>query len=82
MSEAVNKIRELNNNEETRLKIDRMKRARLHENTEKLIARQEGLAEGEKAKAIAIAKNLKGMNMPVIDISNATGLTVEEIKKL
>ena len=90
MSEAVDKIRELNNNEETRLRIDCLKRARLHENTEKLLAREEGRteglaegrAEGEKAKAIAIAKNLKSMNMLASDIASATGLTVEEINNL
>ena len=90
MSEAVDKIRELNNNEETRLRIDRLKRARLHENTEKLLAREEGRteglaegrAEGEKAKAIAIAKKMKQKNISIEEIIEFTGLTVDEVNNL
>ena len=45
-------------------------------------ARREGNAEGEKRKAIAIARNLKSMGMSIYDISKATGLSEEEIKAL
>jgi predicted transposase/invertase (TIGR01784 family) len=41
--------------------------------------RAEGIAEGEAAKAIDIARNLKKMKMPSIDISSATGLSIEQI---
>ena len=44
--------------------------------------RVEGRVEGEKRKAIAIARNLKSMGMSISDISNATGLQEEEIKAL
>ena len=43
---------------------------------------EEGRVEGEKRKAIAIARNLKSMGMSISDISNATGLQEEEIKAL
>ena len=44
--------------------------------------RVEGRMEGEKRKAIAIARNLKSMGMSISDISKATGLQEEEIKEL
>ena len=44
--------------------------------------RVEGRVEGEKRKAIAIARNLKSMGISISDISNATGLQEEEIKAL
>ena len=42
----------------------------------------EGRVEGEKRKAIAIARNLKSMGMSISDVSKATGLQEEEIKAL
>ncbi len=42
----------------------------------------QGLAEGENNKAIEIAKNLKGINLPIDQIVKATGLTKEEIESL
>ena len=45
-------------------------------------ARKEGNEEGREAKAIEIARNLKILNIPVTDISKATGLTAEEISNL
>jgi len=45
-------------------------------------AREEGEINGEKKKAIEVAKALKSKNMPVKDISEITGLSKEEIEKL
>ena len=42
----------------------------------------DGISKGENKKSIEIAKNLLSMNMPLEDISKATGLSVEEINKL
>ena len=44
--------------------------------------RVEGRVEGEKRKAIAIARNLKSMGMSISDVSKATGLQEEGIKEL
>lgn len=48
--------------------------------------RAEGLAEGEAKgrtnERLAIARNLKNMNLPTADIAKATGLTAEEIDRL
>ena len=38
--------------------------------------------EGEKIKAVAIARNLKSMGMSIPDIHKATGLPEEEIEAL
>ena len=45
-------------------------------------AEEKGRVEGEKRKAIAIARNLKSMGMSISDVSKATGLQEEEIKAL
>ena len=41
-----------------------------------------GLAEGERAKQLEIAKNLIKLGLNVDDIVKATGLSKEEIEKL
>ena len=41
-----------------------------------------GKLEGERDKSISIAKTLKQMNMDDDSISKATGLSIEEIRKL
>ena len=41
-------------------------------------AKKQGLKEGQ----IRIAKKLKDMGMDIMDISDATGLSIEEIQKL
>ena len=45
-------------------------------------ARREGNAEGEKRKAIAIARKMKSKGFTAADISEMTGLSDEEIKVL
>ena len=45
-------------------------------------AKEEGLKQGEKEKAIQIAKNLLGLQMKPSDIANATGLSEKEVTKL
>ncbi len=53
------------------------------EETVKEIARTEGRAEGEKQKAVAIARNLKAIGtMSIEQIAEVTQLSFEEIKKL
>lgn len=48
----------------------------------RLEGRQEGLIEGEKRKQSAIACNLKKMGLSIEMITQATGLSAEEIEKL
>ena len=44
--------------------------------------REEGRAEGERAKAIEIAKQLLAMHLPMESITKATGLSEEELATL
>ena len=44
--------------------------------------RREGIKEGEKNKAISMAKSMKAKNMDINLISEITGLTIKEINKL
>ena len=44
--------------------------------------RVEGIAEGRAKERAEVARNLKAMNMPAIDIATATGLSLEEISAL
>jgi predicted transposase/invertase (TIGR01784 family) len=45
-------------------------------------AKREGLKEGKREKELEIAKNLLKINLSTKQISEATGLSLEEIKKL
>ncbi|MFH1097174.1 MAG: Rpn family recombination-promoting nuclease/putative transposase, partial [Candidatus Desantisbacteria bacterium] len=45
------------------------------------LALKQGIEQGEKKKAIEIAKTLLGLGDDIEKISKATGLTIEEIKK-
>ena len=51
-------------------------------NSERSLAREEGLEEGRKEGIKEIAKSLLNANMPIEDISKHTGLTIEQIKML
>ena len=42
----------------------------------------DGISKGVSKEKVNIAKNLLSMNMPIEDISKATGLSIEEIKKI
>ena len=41
-----------------------------------------GMEEGERNKQLAIARNMKMRNMPIDIISEVTGLSDDEVKKL
>ena len=43
---------------------------------------KEGMAKGERAKQLEIAKNLIKLGINIDDIIKATGLSKEEIEKL
>ena len=45
-------------------------------------AKEEGIEQGEKNKAISIAKSFKNAGIDIKIISENTGLSIEEIKKL
>ena len=45
-------------------------------------AKNEGITQGISEEKNNVAKNLLSMNMPIEDISKATGLSLEEIKNI
>ena len=45
-------------------------------------AEKKGIKRGERNRSLAIAKNLKRMNMPIESIAEATGLSVEDIASM
>ena len=57
--------------------LERMDRIQMEED-----AREEGIEEGEKKKAIEIAKKLLKENMPIDKIMKITELTKEEIENI
>ena len=46
------------------------------------IGEARGIAEGERARANAIARNLLQMGMSIDQVSTATKLTIDEVRKL
>ena len=57
-------------------------RYQLQRNTELSVARSEGLAEGAAQKQREIAKVMKEKSISNTEISEITGLSVEEVDKL
>ena len=49
---------------------------------ERRLGIKEGIEQGEKNKAISMAKNMKDRDMDINLISELTGLSIEEIEKL
>ena len=49
---------------------------------ERVKGREEGIKEGEKNKAVSIARSLKKSGLDNKFISENTGLTIEEVEKL
>ena len=44
--------------------------------------KMEGLKEGKKEEKLEIARKLKSMDIPILQISESTGLAIEVVKKL
>jgi predicted transposase/invertase (TIGR01784 family) len=44
--------------------------------------KREGIAEGQKSKALDIARNMKSLNLSADVIAKTTGLSLEEINSL
>jgi len=78
MKKAVGILKELSADERTRMLFEEREMARRDYESRMSGARR----EGETAKALAIAKNLLSMNLPLDQITKATGLTKEELDRL
>ena len=98
VKESVDKLKRLNKEDVFIYDITPEEEEKYIQNTEKNIARREGLkeghekglveghtkglAEGQKAEKESIAKKLLEANYPINGIEKVTGLTKEEIEKI
>lgn len=86
MKSPVEKLLEINQDSHTRMLYEAREKQRRDNMAMERRARMEGVQEGmQKGKQegmYEVVKNLLKMNMPVENIVGATGLTIEEIKKL
>ena len=76
------KITELNENETFQSAMTYEEDQKLILNTEKKIAFEEGISQGEKGKQLEIAKSMLSKKLDIKTISECTGLTEEEISAL
>ena len=90
VKESVDKLKRLNKEDVFIYDITPEEEEKYIQNTEKNIARREGLkeghekglVEGQKAEKESIAKKLLEANYPIDGIEKVTGLTKEEIEKI
>ena len=84
------KMNEINEDEKIRIELESQRVSVINYNRALAAEKKYGLEEGIKQgieqgieqRSIEIAKNLKSMNMDIASIASATGLSIEEIKKL
>ena len=86
IEEAMQKLEEIQSDEEMMRIIDLRKKAIWDENQAKYTAREEGLEEGRKEgrkeSKLEVAKKMLEEKMDIEIIEKVTGLSKEEIKKL
>ena len=82
LEKAVGVLKELSADERTRMLAEAREKARRDEVSRLNRARREGREEGKKEKAIAVARKLLSLNIPIEKIAEATDLSCEEIKAL
>jgi predicted transposase/invertase (TIGR01784 family) len=82
INEAWGRIKVLSGDERTRALADAREKARMDLDSWLSDARYEGLQEGEQKGVIKVAHNLLQEKTPVDVVSRATGLSIEEVKKL
>ena len=84
------KMNEINEDEKIRIELESQRISVINYNRALAAEKKYGLEEGIKQgleqgieqRSIEIAKNLKSMNLDIDSIASATGLSIEEIKKL
>jgi len=73
------RITKLNDNPKFQAMMDYEERLRLEANTSKKLAYEEGANSGKKEEQLEIAKKLLKMNFTFEQISEATGLSFQEL---
>ena len=78
----LSKLKDLNNDKEFVLRIDARERALREQNASLEAAEEKGIEQGERNKAIEVAKNAKSIGLSCEQIIKLTGLSKEEIESL
>lgn len=90
MEKALNTLEFLSQDEQTRQRYEARQKA-LHDyasaithatETGHATGRQEGRAEGERHRAVQVAKRLLLKDTPIVDVANLTGLLEHEVRDL
>ena len=79
---AINKYNYFTDNEDLLNEYDRREAYLVYQASLMRGSKEEGIEQGIRERNYAIAKNLKQMNMDNASISKATGLSIEEVRKL
>ena len=78
MKKTVGTLKKLSADERARLLYESIEKARMDE----LARFHDALTEGEAKGVATVAKNLLKRNMPINEIMEATGLSLEEVEAL
>ena len=82
MDQAINAYYTITASPEFR-EIERLREKARHDEAQALYhAKQEGIQQGVAEEKLEIARNLLKINLPLEQISKATGLTIAEIERL
>ena len=80
--DAKNRWTKISSNDALKAQIRAQEKYEMDRKSEIAIAKREGLAEGEYKKAVETAKNLLVMNLSIEQIAQATGLSIDDLKKI
>jgi predicted transposase/invertase (TIGR01784 family) len=82
IAEAWGVIKHLSADESARMIAESREKGRMDMEAYRETGRREGLREGEQKGKLEVARNLLRKKLSADDISDATGLSIEEVKKL
>ena len=82
LKEAVEKLEVISGDEKMRRIAELRLKYILDKNTNIRTAREQGIKQGKQLEKLEIIKNLIKVKIPIEQISEATGLSKEEIEKI
>jgi predicted transposase/invertase (TIGR01784 family) len=82
IAEAWGAIKHLSADESARMVAESREKARMDMEAYRETGRREGLREGRQEEKLGVAENLLRMKMPVDDVAKATGLPLDEVRRL
>jgi len=79
---AMNALCQVTADEEEYARLTSLMKGELDWRSSMKDAKREGLAEGRNEASLDIARNLKGMGLPISQIAEGTGLSIETIERM